>query len=98
MKLRFLVSIFFLMIPNIFSQHILPIEPGVAKPLAEWRAKHYRDIRYKLNITLEKGAPLKKGNLEIRVALDEEGKQNDLILDWRTTSFQNDKDKPFAYV
>ncbi len=75
-----------------------PIEPGVSKPLAEWRAKHYRDVRYKLNLTLEKGAPLMKGNIEIRVTLDEEGAKNDLILDWRTTQFQNDKDKPDAEV
>ena len=39
-----------------------------------------------------------KGDIEIRVNLTEEGAKNDLILDWRTTQFANDKDKPFANV
>ena len=39
-----------------------------------------------------------KGDIEIRVNLTDEGRQNDLILDWRTTQFANDKDKPFAEV
>ena len=30
--------------------------------------------------------------------LTDEGAKNDLILDWRTTQFQKDKDKPFAEV
>ena len=39
-----------------------------------------------------------KGDIEIRVNLTDEGAKNDLILDWRTTQFANDKDKPFADV
>src|SRR5690606_10382059 len=75
-----------------------PVEPGVSQSLARWRAANYRDVRYKLNITLEKAAPLMKGTIEIGVNLTEEGAKNDLILDWRTTQFANDKDKPFANV
>jgi Aminopeptidase N len=86
-----------LMTTAIFSQ-IPPLEPGVSQALAKWRAAHYSDVRYKLNITLEKGAPLMKGEIEIRVNLTEEGAKHDLILDWRTTQFQNDKDKPYAKV
>jgi aminopeptidase N len=86
-----------LMTISIFSQ-VPPIEPGVSQTLAKWRAANYSDVRYKLNITLEKGAPLMKGDIEIRVKLSEEGARNDLILDWRTTAFQNDKDKPYANV
>ena len=82
---------------NAFSQTPL-IEPGVSQTLARWRAAHYSDVRYKLNLTLEKGAPLMKGTIEIRVNLSETGAKNDLVLDWRTTQFQNDKDKPFANV
>jgi aminopeptidase N len=85
------------MTTNLFSQQP-PIEPGVPQTIAKWRSAHYSDIRYKLNITLEKGAPLMKGEIEIQVTLDKEGAMNDLILDWRTTQFQNDKDKPFAYL
>ncbi len=75
-----------------------PLEPGVSQALAKWRAAHYSDVRYKLNITLEKGAPLMRGEIEIRVKLTDEGAKNDLILDWRTTQFANDKDKPYANV
>jgi len=81
-----------------FAQTAPPIETGVSQTLAKWRAANYSDVRYKLNITLEKGAPLMRGDIEIRVNLTEEGAKNDLILDWRTTQFSNDKDKPFAYV
>ncbi len=48
-----------------------PIEAGVSKALAEWRAAHYSDVRYKLNLTLEKMSPVLKGTIEIRVALSE---------------------------
>ena len=96
---KILFALGFLIIMNFstFSQQP-PIESGVPLALAQWRAKHYSDIRYKLNLRLEKGAPLMKGDIEIRVNLTEEGAKNDLILDWRTTQFENDKDKPFANV
>jgi len=75
-----------------------PLETGVSQVLAKWRSANYSDVRYKLNITLEKGAPLMTGDIEIRVNLTDEGAKNDLVLDWRTTQFQNDKDKPSAEV
>ena len=83
---------------TVFAQTMPPIETGVSQNLAKWRAANYSDVRYKLNITLEKGAPLMKGDIEIRVNVSEEGAKRDLILDWRTTSFANDKDKPYANV
>ena len=97
MFLRLLIFTLFLSVMNIFAQ-TPPIETGVSNTLAKWRAANYSDVRYKLNITLEKGAPLMKGTIEISVKLTDEGKQNDLILDWRTTQFANDKDKPYAKV
>lgn len=75
-----------------------PIEPGVPRELARWRAQHYSDVRYKLDITLEKGAPLMKGELEIHVTLDEEGAKNNLYLDWRVAQAKDAKEKPFAHV
>ncbi len=75
-----------------------PLETGVSQSLAKWRSANYSDVRYKLNITLEKGASLMKGEIEIRVNLTDEGAKENLILDWRTTQFANDKDKPFANV
>ncbi len=83
---------------TIFSQTMPPIEAGVSQSLAKWRAANYSEVRYKLNITLEKGAPLMEGTIEISVKLTDEGAKNDLILDWRTTPFENDKDKSFADV
>ncbi|MBK8302936.1 MAG: hypothetical protein IPK98_05880 [Chloracidobacterium sp.] len=44
-----------------------PIEPGVSQALAQWRAANYTDVRYKLNLALEKMSPVLKGTMEIRV-------------------------------
>ena len=85
------------MVTTVFSQQP-PIETGVSQTLAKWRSSNYSDVRYKLNITLEKGAPLMKGEMEIRVTLTDEGAKNPLILDWRTTQFANDKAKPYANI
>ena len=97
MLFRFLILAFILMTTPTFAQ-TPPLETGVSQTLAKWRAANYSDVRYKLNITLEKGAPLMNGEIEIRVKLTDEGAKNDLILDWRTTQFADDKDKPFANV
>jgi aminopeptidase N len=97
MFLRLLLFVFILMTTSTFAQ-TPTIDAGVSQTLAKWRAANYSDVRYKLNITLEKGAPLMRGDIEIRVKLTDEGAKNDLILDWRTTQFANDKDKPFANV
>src|SRR5947207_4593043 len=43
------------------------IEPGVSHELAKWRAVQYSNVRYKLNLTLEKMSPVLKGTIEIRV-------------------------------
>ena len=98
MLIRFLMFALLMMTTSIFAQTMPPIETGVSQSLAKWRAANYSDVRYKLNITLEKGAPLMKGTIEVSVKLTDEGAKNDLILDWRTTQFANDKDKPFAKV
>jgi aminopeptidase N len=58
-------------------------EPGVARSLARWRAEHYSNVRYALEIEIAPGAPLLKGTATIRVTLDD--KANGLVLDWRTT-------------
>ena len=50
-----------------------PIEPGVSQDLAKWRAARYSDVRYKLNLTLEKMSPVLKGTMEIRVRVGELG-------------------------
>jgi aminopeptidase N len=98
MKAITLLFVLGLMMTGMINGQTPPLEPGVSQALAKWRAAHYSDVRYKLNITLEKGAPLMRGEIEIRVKLTDEGAKNDLILDWRTTQFANDKDKPYANV
>ncbi len=66
-----------------------PIEPGVSHDLAKWRAAHYSDVRYKLNLTLEKMSPVLKGTIEIRlqyaaVACAEPNcPPMYIVLDWR---------------
>ncbi|MCO6510670.1 MAG: ERAP1-like C-terminal domain-containing protein [Aridibacter famidurans] len=51
-----------------------PIEPGVPLELAKWRAEHYSDIRYELDLTLEKMAPTLKGKLAVEVTVRTEKK------------------------
>jgi aminopeptidase N len=58
-----------------------PLEPGVSRELARWRARHYADVRYALDLTI--AAPVKRleGSVEIRVSL--RGRPVDIVLDWR---------------
>jgi aminopeptidase N len=56
-------------------------QAGVARELARFRAAHYSNVRYKLQLDLVPGAELMKGSEEIRVTLDAEVKE--LVLDWR---------------
>ena len=57
------------------------VAPGVSIELAQWRARHYRDIRYALRIQLVEGSDLLQGNLETTVTVPRNAV--DLILDWR---------------
>ena len=70
-----------------FSQVSPPIEPGVSQELAKWRGARYSDVRYKLNLTLEKMSPVLKGTMEIRVnhslVSQTEPVPLYLVLDWR---------------
>jgi hypothetical protein len=50
-----------------------PLAPGVPRELARWRAAHYRDVRYALNIELAPGADRLRGTEEIRVVLSRRG-------------------------
>ena len=54
-----------------------PIAPGVPHELAIWRAARYSDVRYKLNLTLEKMSPVLKGTIEIRVNISPGAKASD---------------------
>lgn len=68
------------------SAQVPPIEPGVSHELAKWRASRYSDVRYKLNLTLEKMSPVLKGTMEIRVKVAQAPSSLagvPIILDWR---------------
>lgn len=93
-----IVLLTLLFMANKLTAQIPQIEPGVSRELAQWRAAHYSEVRYKLNVRLEKRAPLMKGDIEIIVRLSETGAKNALVLDWRTTPFENDNEKPYAKI
>jgi aminopeptidase N len=96
------LTMIFSTIPT-FSQTVPPIENGVSHELAIWRAKHYSDVRYKLNLTLEKMSPILKGEIQLNVKLKiENGELKTkidsqfsnlnfpLILDWRKIKGKED--------
>ncbi len=61
-------------------------EAGVPRALARWRAAHYRDVRYALNVGLWPDADRLKGTEEVRVTLD--AAVQELVLDWRVVNPQ----------
>ncbi|MGI8542143.1 MAG: M1 family aminopeptidase, partial [Aridibacter sp.] len=81
---KILIVNLFLFSMTTFAQTMPPIEKGVSQTLAKWRAANYSDVRYKLNLTIEKKAATLKGSIEVNVKLKtENGKLNPIILDWR---------------
>jgi aminopeptidase N len=56
------------------------LEPGVSHELARWRALHYRDPSYDLELHLDPRRGRASGRLDLRVTL---ARRTDLILDWR---------------
>lgn len=57
------------------------LAPGVARALARWRARHYRDVRYELEFRLAPGAASVPGVLALSLTLP--AQPVDLVLDWR---------------
>jgi len=94
--MRYLILVLLLSIA-VFSQSPAgpPMEFGVSHTLAKWRVAHYSDVRYKLNLTLEKMSPVLKGTMEIRVKVSSMDEMTtvpqdlpgngipQIILDWR---------------
>ncbi|MBL8181098.1 MAG: ERAP1-like C-terminal domain-containing protein [Blastocatellia bacterium] len=90
--------IFVLLLSTVAYSQVPPITPGVSQELAKWRAAHYSDVRYKLNLTLEKMSPVLKGTIEIRVGVrtllsaSAQGAEiPPIILDWRRIKGHEDK-------
>jgi aminopeptidase N len=88
MMLRLIfVSLFLLMCGALYgaeSSGSAEPEPGVARELARFRAAHYRDVRYDLNLQIAAQAQMMKGSESIRVTLD--GEVSPLVLDWRVAA------------
>ncbi len=95
-----LLAIFVIAFPLTLNAQMPSIEPGVSLDLAKWRAAHYSDVRYKLNLTLEKMSPVLKGTMEIRVKVgagkllspSAQGAETPaIILDWRKIKGHEEK-------
>jgi len=84
--MRWILPVLALFIP-MTALSLPPLEPGVSLQLAQWRAKHYRDIRYALHIQLVEGSGLLHGKLAIVV--NTPAKPVDLVLDWRGAPVRN---------
>ncbi len=56
------------------------LEPGVSLELAHWRAQHYRDPAYALDLRIDARRRQASGRLELQVTL---ARRVDLVLDWR---------------
>lgn len=78
MLLRLLFFTLFLSAMSVFPQ-TPTIDAGVPQTLARWRAGNYSDVRYKLNLTLEKMSPVLKGTIEISL----KNNADQIVLDWR---------------
>ncbi|MEK6246277.1 MAG: M1 family aminopeptidase [Pseudomonadota bacterium] len=88
--MRVLAILFFAVMTtamNISASAAVPIEPGVSLALAQWRAKHYREVRYSMQLKLAEGSDRVSGGLEIRVTLPR--KPVDIVLDWRGKNVEN---------
>ncbi len=98
--MRILLLGFLLIMSSAVIAQTPTIESGVPLELAKWRAAHYSDVRYKLNLTLEKMSPVLKGTIEIRVkvgartllsASSQGGEIPPIILDWRKVKDHEEK-------
>jgi len=117
--MKLLLSIFFaISAVSVFPQIELPSPgplkaPTVSKNIDIWRAAYYSNVRYKLDLTLEKMSPVLKGTIEICVkvtqprsepptilfepANSKPRKIPPIILDWRKIA-RYEKDSTIANV
>lgn len=66
--------------PAASAQSSPRLEPGVSLELARWRAQHYRDPAYALELKIDARRRRASGTLELQVTL---ARRVDLVLDWR---------------
>jgi len=77
---------------NTQAQQVADPGTGVPRELARRRAEHYRDVHYALNISLTPGAPMLRGDAQIRMVLAEGTDQ--IILDWRVNPIKEGQPLP----
>ena len=58
-----------------------PVDPGISRALAAWRAPRYHDVRYSLELGIDGDATRLTGTVQIEVTLA--SPPPDLVLDWR---------------
>ncbi len=76
---QFLIFALLLFVTTSTFSQTPQIETGVPQTLAKWRGVNYSDVRYKLNLTLEKMSPVLKGTIEISL----KNNADQIVLDWR---------------
>lgn len=83
MKTILLIAFMFAVTSAINAQSNPDKNPGAGVPreLARWRAEHYSNVQYLIDVKLSRGAPMLKGEMEIRVTLA--GRARRIVLDWR---------------
>ena len=52
--------------PSAAAQPVPKLEAGVSQELAAWRARHYRDLRYALELRLDENRDIVAGKLDLR--------------------------------
>ena len=67
-------------IPAASGQSPPRLEPGVSLQLARWRAQHYRDPAYALELRIDTRRNRAHGRLALQVTL---ARRVDVVLDWR---------------
>jgi aminopeptidase N len=72
-------------IPAASGQSPPRLEPGVSLELARWRAQHYRDPVYALELRIDPRRRRASGSLELQVTL---ARRVDLVLDWRGSALR----------
>ena len=83
---QFLIFALLLFVTTSTFSQTPQIETGVPQTLAKWRGANYSDVRYKLNLTLEKMSPVLKGTIEISL----KNNADQIVLDWRKTRGKED--------
>ncbi|HEY6863455.1 MAG TPA: M1 family aminopeptidase [Burkholderiales bacterium] len=79
-----LLLVLSLVAPGVFAPEAVaapPVGPGISRALAAWRAPRYRDVRYSLDLEVDRDAARLAGTVQIELTLA--SPPPDVVLDWR---------------